>query len=53
MLGRQDTDTWRRMAAALGTLDPLALADLPEARAAAAQALRDLARLRQGARGHA
>jgi hypothetical protein len=43
-LGHQDADTQRRMAAALGVLDPLALADLPEVRAMAALALRELAR---------
>ncbi len=43
-LGHRDPDTQRRMAAALGVLDPLALADLPEVRVAAAQALRELAR---------
>ena len=46
-LGHQDADTGRRMAAALGTLDPLALADLAEARAGAARTLRELA----GSRG--
>jgi hypothetical protein len=48
-LGHQDADTQRRMAAALGTLDPLALVDLPEVRATAAQALRELARSAHGA----
>jgi len=43
-LGHEDADTQRRMAAALGALDPIALADLPEVRAAAAQTLRELAR---------
>jgi hypothetical protein len=43
-LGHQDADTQGRMAAALGALDPLALADLPEARAAGAQTLRELSR---------
>jgi hypothetical protein len=43
-LGHQDADTQRRMAAALGVLDPLALADLPGVRVVAAQALRELAR---------
>jgi hypothetical protein len=43
-LGHQDADKQRRMAAALGVLDPLALADLPEVRAMAALALRELAR---------
>jgi hypothetical protein len=47
-LGHQDADTQRRMAAALGTLDPLALADLPDLRAAAAQTLRKLARSAHG-----
>jgi len=32
------------MAAALGALDPLALVDLPEVRAAGARTLRELAR---------
>ena len=48
-LGHQDADTQLRMAAALGVLDPLALADLPEVRAAAAQALRELAGSAHGA----
>src|SRR5262252_2801602 len=44
ILGHQDPDKQRRMAAALGALDPLALADLPEVRAAGARTLRELAR---------
>jgi len=47
-LGHEDAETQRRMAAALGALDPIALADLPEVRAAAAQTLRGLARLAHG-----
>jgi len=49
-LGPEDADTQRRMAAALGVLDPLALADLPEVRVAAAQTLRELARSAHGHR---
>jgi hypothetical protein len=45
-LGHRDADISRRMAAALGTLDPLALAGLPETRAAAAEGIRELARSR-------
>jgi hypothetical protein len=48
-LRHHDPDTQRRMAAALGVLDPLALADFPEVRAAAAEALRKLARLAHAA----
>src|SRR5262249_57598420 len=44
ILGHQEPDKQRRMAAALGALDPLALADLPEVRAAGARTLRELAR---------
>lgn len=44
ILGHQDPDRQRRMAAALGALDPLALADLPEVRAVGARTLRELAR---------
>src|SRR5262249_31578433 len=44
ILGHQDPDKQRRMAAALGALDPLALADLPGVRAAGARTLRELAR---------
>jgi hypothetical protein len=43
-LGHEDPEKQQRMAAALGVLDPLALADRPESRAAAARALRELAR---------
>jgi hypothetical protein len=43
-LGHEDADQLRRMAAALGLLDPLALADFPELRAVAAASLRELAR---------
>lgn len=43
-LGHPDADTRGRMAAALGALDPLALADLPDVRRQAAQTLRDVAR---------
>jgi hypothetical protein len=48
-LRHHDADTQRRMAAALGVLDPLALADFPEVRAAAAEALRELARFAHAA----
>lgn len=41
-LGHREPEVQDQMAAGLGTLDPLALADLPEARAVAAQALREL-----------
>jgi len=44
ILGHQEPDKQRRMAAALGALDPLALVDLPEVRAAGARTLRELAR---------
>lgn len=47
-LGHEDADTQRRMAAALGVLDPIALADRAEVRAAAAQTLRELARSARG-----
>jgi hypothetical protein len=48
-LGHHEADTQRRMAAAPGMLDPLALGDFPEVRAAAAEALRKRARVAHAA----
>jgi hypothetical protein len=48
-LGPEDADLRGRMAAGLGALDPLALADFPELRAGAARTLRELARSVQDA----
>jgi hypothetical protein len=51
LLNHEDADLRRRMAAALGTLDPLALASLPEARALAIDGLRELLKGTGGSAG--